>query len=344
MQSEIDDYSEFLFAQTDLPNNYQKDLVEVDERGCIAEFGHCMQVSLCCAGDQDLVDAVVDTVVETAGESPRMQDHHMMREINAELQALRMSTMDAKTSKAVLEFELRAELAEIRRQTAEMEESYRREIARELSEKVLIQAQLQNKLLSIMEARMFAEIQLDGLNGNGLPQLTQGTSSSSATFDGIPTVTGTPVHSNSLAIVPVQPSMSPGQPTDPPIEKRVPVDPSARTLACTPKSFQARTPEAPYMPFGLSIITERPNDYSNNGCSETRKATSADPASPTAHRSFSPNSTHSPPASNRSCEPEGSSYDDMKAEATPSSSRSPAAYNSLPLPVASPVRGFVDPE
>lgn len=182
-----EDYSEFLVEplvasrQSTQPNGTSD---EVYDRGCVAEFGQCLKVSLCCtpnehdlAADMPLLEKDKDFPME--GLKMAREQRVVMQEINDELTALRQSLVSAKTSRAMLEFELRSELADIRRQKADMEEAYRREIAREISEKAILQAKLQSKLLTMMEERMRVEIQLDRLsiessklllqNGEGQP-------------------------------------------------------------------------------------------------------------------------------------------------------------------------------
>ena len=57
-------------------------------------------------------------------------------ENDAELATLFSSIKNAKTRRTLLEFELRSQLNELRRQNTQMEESYKRQIALELSQKV----------------------------------------------------------------------------------------------------------------------------------------------------------------------------------------------------------------
>lgn len=207
-----------------------------------------------------------------------------MQEINDELRALRKSTQEAKTSKAILEFELRSELSKVRRQKAEIEASYRVEIAREQSEKVLLQAQLQKRLLVIMEERMTAEIQLGQIDN--LAKIKG---------DMIPTAMCTPISqlgiegSEVAAYTSLVSHQKPA--VDPPMECRVPVDPvavraiatsttpaSSTILTSSPKAKAAMRTTTPY---GLSIVVESAAsdpDGSVGGCG-------SELASPTQNRS-----------------------------------------------------------
>mmetsp|Transcript_24668 Transcript_24668/g.59480 ORF Transcript_24668/g.59480 Transcript_24668/m.59480 type:complete len:391 (+) Transcript_24668:3-1175(+) len=313
-ESPRDDYSEFLELNpvpTSKVENRTSD-AEV-EQGCVAEFGQFMKSSLCCAADESLIQAAV-------AEENNMQDA-MMREINNELQSLRHATQEANTYKVMAEFELRSEIANIRRQKAEMEESYRFEIARESSQKALQQAQLQQQLMSIMEERMKVEARLSQLNSSlkqaPEPQPTQ---------DEDPILIATPTHMNQplgsieklsqLSIVSskVEHIPSPKKAADPPM-----VDPTFLTTA--PKSAMRATN------FGLSVVVE--NGASNNGSDPGGSGSCTIELN---EELMSPTTGRSPPGKNRKCEPEGSLGDIDSI----TGSRSPC-YNSLPLPVASPV-------
>mmetsp|Transcript_9115 Transcript_9115/g.18984 ORF Transcript_9115/g.18984 Transcript_9115/m.18984 type:complete len:370 (+) Transcript_9115:155-1264(+) len=95
---------------------------------------------------------------------------------------LDMKMKDAEASKVALEMEMRSQLLEIQRQKEEMEFAYHEEMAREFSERISRQTQLEEKLLSIVEQRLAAELQLGRLN------------ISRNVIDVTPTVVGTPVH------------------------------------------------------------------------------------------------------------------------------------------------------
>ena len=293
-QPQVEDFSEFL-----VENPHQDDI----ERGCIAEFGQFLSVSLCGGAEAvDLTDA--------------LEQEQMRAEINRELQDLRQETVDAKTSKVMLEFDLRAELIEIRRQKAEMEESYRREIAREMFEKVMLQAQLQSKLLSMMEQRTNVKIQLDRLDN-----MPSGGNKENNALVPIPTAMCTP----SPLSVPSQPFSSA---SDPPMDNGTDPDPCTTAVATCPQKA--------ITPFGLSIVVEHDDgSFSVSSPSALRSI-----ASPSAYRSFSPSvsvnngSTSSAPAAVNSHDPPAS-----VEEIVTSSS------GSCLLPVATPVgaatpRGF----
>lgn len=94
---------------------------------------------------------------------------------------LEMEIKDAKARKAALEMELRSQLLEIQRQKEEMEFAYREEMAREFSKRINRQTQLEEKLLSIVQQRLAAELQLGRLK------------ISRNVIDVTPTVVGTPV-------------------------------------------------------------------------------------------------------------------------------------------------------
>lgn len=383
-----DDFSEFLEvppAATDRSMLHNEKEAEV-ERGCVAEFGQCMKVSLCCIpADEDLDEVISFLEGNSMLEDPIMtQQQVMMQGINNQLQALRESTVDAKTSKAMLEFELRSELIDIQRQTVEMEESYRREIAREMTEKVLLQAQLQSKLLTIMEGRMVAEIQLDRLTIGSNKQIRGASPSGYRITDGdmIPTAICTPLSQRGdqlsppvsqrgdnlspLSVLGEQPSVAPQAAAPATATATATVDhppmtnSNAARVQIEPPTIQVRMPVDPVgyasptdlspsnkenTPFGLSIVVESADNDGTTGSSHPERSVSCGSlASPTAFRSFSP----SGPATNRSCDPEGSSFEKVVNDSSQNNngsgspsmtnkSPSPSAYTSLPLPVATPV-------
>lgn len=91
---------------------------------------------------------------------------------DAKLSTLFSSIKNAKTRRTLLEFELQSQLNELRRQNLEMEESYKQQIAAELSQKAILQAQLQAKLIQMVEGRMTVEMQLERMNSrNGFLRL-----------------------------------------------------------------------------------------------------------------------------------------------------------------------------
>ena len=103
------------------------------------------------------------------------------RRRNYEIGALQKAVSDASQRNSSMEVELRCQLLEIRQQKQDMEHAFRQEISQQFCDKVLLQAQLQAKLLSIVEQRVSMEIELARLNLSG-------------NYDGIPTVAGTPIH------------------------------------------------------------------------------------------------------------------------------------------------------
>lgn len=371
-----EDYSEFLEgkkAAVPPEAQLQKKAIMVD-RGCVGEFGNCLRITFCCGVDED-------ELVEAANslDTPLTREENDQNRRDEQHRALRKAGVAAKASMAMLEYELRAEMTNIRRQKIEMEESYRREIASELSQKCILQAQLQTKLLSMMEERMLVEVQLDRLEAGPKPSPTESLPSQSTEL--IPTAICTPMNSStdSQKGKPAQPmNSSPdsqkGKPTqssmprstpmdsspdsqkgkpahssvsrkppsspDPPTRGRVPVDPIAVTsstvLTSAPKHLPGGMTKA--TPFGLSIVVENSNASCAAGASVASFLT------PSANRSFSPqaaamdNTDRSPPASNRSCEPEGRSFEKPDS---PSSGNQALhgvhQYTSLPLPVATPV-------
>mmetsp|Transcript_7381 Transcript_7381/g.16736 ORF Transcript_7381/g.16736 Transcript_7381/m.16736 type:complete len:446 (+) Transcript_7381:113-1450(+) len=318
-QATRDDYSEFLELNpipTPTTKVQQRD-VDV-EQGCVAEFGQCLKVSLCCAADESMVE---NSFADDNNEG-NMTQEAMMKEISDELQALRKSTREANMSKAVLQSELRAELASVQRQKIDMEESYRREIAREASEKLFLQAKLQQRLLSMMEERMMAEIQLGQLDC-----FKHVSGSSSQMKDLIPAAMCTPLNQHHEKDSPLSvggASVILG-PIDPPMHRsRMPVEPLAGSvlsvstmLTSTPKTKALRT-----TPFGLSIVVE--NAASGGFEPDSSDGSGTGLASPTMNRS--------PPSS--PCDPEGSFGDIGSPKAN--RSRSPS-HITVPLPVATPV-------
>jgi hypothetical protein len=93
-------------------------------------------------------------------------DNYYASKRRRQIDLLRRTKDDADKSKTMLELELRTQLIEIKTQRQEMEEAFRREIAREFSEKVIRQAQLQSRLLSMIEQRVNMDIQLSRLDVN----------------------------------------------------------------------------------------------------------------------------------------------------------------------------------
>mmetsp|Transcript_25759 Transcript_25759/g.54438 ORF Transcript_25759/g.54438 Transcript_25759/m.54438 type:complete len:435 (-) Transcript_25759:338-1642(-) len=237
------------------------------ERGCISEFGQFLKVSLCCATPDDALGAggAFDNIIA------QQEQGDIMEEINNELKALRTSKLDAKTSKTLLEFQLRSELAEVRRQKKEMEQSYRREIAREMSETVLLKAKLESKMLAMMEERVMVEIQLDKLNNNKNMQIEAGSTSSSAYMDGamVPAALCTPMSNNRgkfspLSILGEQPSPIPTPSTRGKSNNRVPIEPSgAPMLLAPPQVLEHNHKET--TPFGLSIVVENSASHPEAG-------------------------------------------------------------------------------
>ena len=290
------DYGEFL----DVPPGRQPAGVEP---GCVAEFGQCLKVSFCCASDGDNY-AVYDDAHE-------MTQEDVMRELSDDLRALRASVLDAKSAKAMREFELRAELAEVQRRSSEMEQSYHRSIAREMSQRVLLQAQLQSRLRSIMAERIAIENQLGRLPpaGDGQEKRLMLQNGNAGTSGG----------NNSCALVPLtvtrnDDGMSPlsalcDHPTTPADSAaivnelmRVPIEPPAASNTYSePKSIQR---SAGATPFGLPVLEENADhDHGSEDSSilskGANKSKSFSPVPPTSNRSSEAVSGHSslpPPA------------------------------------------------
>ena len=165
----VEDYSEFLAEPLVDSGQHTQSKKKNDEdynRGCVAEFGHYLKGSFCCVPDE--YDSFLEKDSDLPTEGPNMttaqEQRAVMKEINDDLAALRQSLISAKTSRAMVEFELRSELASVRRQSADMEEAYRREISREMNKRAMLQAKLQSKLVVMMEERMRLENQLDRLS------------------------------------------------------------------------------------------------------------------------------------------------------------------------------------
>ncbi|KAL9187832.1 hypothetical protein ACHAXT_006210 [Thalassiosira profunda] len=151
-------YSEFL-EEPPPAADYDEEV----EEGCLAEFGHFLSCG--AMANEHLADDAATHLKTPRGQPSNVAANLQSKLRQRELQALQQQLVQEKTAQALLEFELRSELAHIRRQTAEMEEAYRREIANEVSGKVVLQAQLQARLVRIMEERMRAESEVAGLSG-----------------------------------------------------------------------------------------------------------------------------------------------------------------------------------
>ncbi|KAL7468751.1 hypothetical protein ACHAXS_008981 [Conticribra weissflogii] len=157
-------FNEQELYEADIGRNHRRvnsDEVNPYEKGCMFEFFEY----LC---------SLVETV--------KFGCTRLERETEKERGSLQMKIKDVEARKVSLEMELRCQLLEIQRQKEEMEYAYREEMAREFSERINRQAQLEKKLLSIVERRLAAEIQLGRLN------------ISRHVVDDTPTVVGTPVH------------------------------------------------------------------------------------------------------------------------------------------------------
>eukprot|EP00584_Thalassiosira_punctigera_P007208 CAMPEP_0172535178 /NCGR_PEP_ID=MMETSP1067-20121228/7300_1 /TAXON_ID=265564 ORGANISM="Thalassiosira punctigera, Strain Tpunct2005C2" /NCGR_SAMPLE_ID=MMETSP1067 /ASSEMBLY_ACC=CAM_ASM_000444 /LENGTH=488 /DNA_ID=CAMNT_0013320087 /DNA_START=75 /DNA_END=1541 /DNA_ORIENTATION=- len=367
-----EDYSEFLEVPPPPESPVKKisNDAEVDP-GCVAELGNCIRVTFCCVKKDEGMAEPASFVADGMEPIGVTQEQIMMQEINDELHALQESSIKAKTSNALLEFNLRSELAEIRRQRAEMEESYRREIEREMSEKLALQAQMQAKLLNMMEERMWVEVQMDRLTA--CPE-------KSKDDEVIPTVTAYTSMSQQrekispLSVLGEQPSVAESVtpaaagrdggtiariPIEPPIS--TPVEPpsyetSATMLTCEPKVTQTNNTEATAAtPFGLSIVVENADHDGTVSCDPEGSVVGSMGVTPSGRRSpdpessvgasmgFTPSGGRSPLTIARSREPEGKSFDDEAVSdyrsgspPKPSDANS-IKYTQLPLPVATPV-------
>ena len=105
---------------------------------CLVDFSMCFMNSLICsAGPCMLQDANADD--KTSKSRPMCGTTH------------------EDTAIAKIEAELQLELEKIRKQKIEMEQWYRREIARQDADKTLLQIQMEQKIVSMMEARIHLE-------------------------------------------------------------------------------------------------------------------------------------------------------------------------------------------
>lgn len=294
-----DDYSEFLEVNpAPTPQRRQQGEYVRDatiNKSCVAEFGQCITATFCCGPTEE--ELIQDAIYEDEDAFNASNGG-----ISGGLRSMRKSMMKEKTSKAVQEFELRAELANIQRQRKEMEESYRREIARETSLKVLLQAQMQQRLLKMMEERMVAETQLANL------KLTEGSpSNKAATESSIPTVMCALMDqphnkASPMGSAAADPPAAQGQrpALEPPANAIVPFQ-SATIMTSVPKPKAA-----------LSIVVER-----SAGDSESITGQ----MSPSAYRS----PPSSPPRGGASRDPEGSDSLPLPV-ATPVGQARPATY------------------
>lgn len=279
--SRADSYSEFLAEAPRAPPGRHGNDEDV-EAGCMAEFGQFMRLSLCpCTADDQLVD--------DANEMPSAEQE-------LQLQQMRQMTIEAKTSQAMMMFELQAELADIRRQTDEMEQAYRRDIAREVSAKVMLQAKLQARLIDIMEGRMKAEIELDTL-GSGrrlqalpAPQSNNGQGASQANNQLVPVSQPMPLNNTTAVVVMEQVKADPPtMPKDPSAQSNV--APSPTVLTSIPKTYSpVRGISSKTTPFGMSIVVEGHQENADAPDATVVDCTQSEVLSPTAMRSFSPKS------------------------------------------------------
>ena len=186
-----DDCSEFL--ETD-PSSSPDDL-DINP-SCMAELGSCMGTSLL-----DLSRSF------RAGEESSSNGRDIIKALSGEIRELLKSSKASKMDDLMLEIKLRNELVALRRQTTEMEELYAREMAREISQKALLQAQLHFRLMQMKEDRTTVETHLDQLNSFSNSLTKQDSGSLSKTNDGmIPTPTST--FMNEPTLEEVKPSLS----------------------------------------------------------------------------------------------------------------------------------------
>jgi len=139
-----EDYSEFLEVPrvTSKSTSMEENIKAIERRGCVGEFGRFILSSICCTTDSTAEGIPSsDIAVE-------------------ELASLNNSGKNAKAGSALLQSELKSHLNRLKRQNYEVEESYKVQIATELSRKTMVQAQLQDKLMKITKERMEMEMQL----------------------------------------------------------------------------------------------------------------------------------------------------------------------------------------
>lgn len=103
---------------------------------CLVDFSLCLMSSLICSGGPCLLqDANVD-------------DSATKKSVN---------NWSSREETAKVESQLQMELEKIRKQKSEMEKWYKREIARQDADKTFLQLQMEQKLVSMMEARISLE-------------------------------------------------------------------------------------------------------------------------------------------------------------------------------------------
>ena len=162
----------------------------------MAELGSCMGTSLL-----DLSRSF------RAGEESSSNGRDIIKALSGEIRELLKSSKTSEMDDLMLEIKLRNELVALRRQTTEMEELYAREMAREISQKALLQAQLHFRLMQMKEDRTTVETHLDQLNSFSNSLTKQDSGSLSKTNDGmIPTPTST--FMNEPTLEEVKPSLS----------------------------------------------------------------------------------------------------------------------------------------